>query len=102
MDTASTRLCSQLRARGAEKREYLYEKRHITASGHETTDTDPGVATSRDDYSLEKYRLGQNHFQIELLGNLDHVPEAGALVVVTFPKPKRGSGFPARVFAILP
>jgi kynurenine formamidase len=36
---------------------YLYEERHITASGHETTDTDPGLATSKDDYSLEKYIL---------------------------------------------
>jgi kynurenine formamidase len=81
---------------------HLYETRRITASGHETTDTDPGVATSRDDYSLEKYVLGTNHFQIELLTNLDKVPEAGALVVVSFPKPKRGSGFPARVFAIVP
>jgi kynurenine formamidase len=81
---------------------YLYEKRHITASGHETTDTDPGVATSKDDYTLETYILKQNHYQIELLCNLDRVPESGALVVATFPKPKRGSGFPARVFAILP
>jgi len=31
---------------------YLYEERKITASGHETTDTDPGIATSKDDYSL--------------------------------------------------
>jgi len=38
----------------------------------------------------------------ELLVNLDRVPEAGALVVVTVPKAKNGSGFPARVFAILP
>jgi kynurenine formamidase len=30
------------------------------------------------------------------------VPEAGAIAVVSFPKPKGGSGFPARVFAILP
>ncbi|MDI7246781.1 MAG: cyclase family protein [Bacillota bacterium] len=81
---------------------YLCEERKITASGHETTDTDPGLATSKDDYSLETYILGQNHYQIELLTNLDKVPEYGALVVVTFPKPKYGSGFPARVFAILP
>jgi kynurenine formamidase len=81
---------------------YLYEARKIGASGHETTDTDPGMATSKDDYSLETYILKQNHYQIELLANLDKVPEAGALVVVTFPKPKDGSGFPARVFAILP
>ncbi len=81
---------------------YLYEDRKITASGHETTDTDPGIATSKDDYSLETYILKQNHYQIELLTNLDQVPEVGALVVAAFPKPKDGSGFPARVFAILP
>jgi len=81
---------------------YLYEERKVTASGHETTDTDPGLATTKDDYSLEAYILGLNHYQIELLTNLDQVPEFGAVVVVSFPKPKGGSGFPARVFAILP
>ena len=81
---------------------YLYEERKITASGHEPTDTDPGVATSKNDYSLETYLLGTNHYQIELLANLDQVPESGAIVIVSFPKPKGGSGFPARVFAIVP
>ena len=81
---------------------YLYEERKITASGHEPTDTDPGVATSKGDYSLESYVLGTNHYQIELLANLDRVPESGAIVIVSFPKPKDGSGFPARVFAIVP
>ena len=82
--------------------QYLYEERKITASGHEPTDTDPGVATSKNDYSLETYLLGTNHYQIELLANLDQVPESGAIVIVSFPKPKGGSGFPARVFAIVP
>jgi kynurenine formamidase len=82
--------------------QFLYETRKITASGHETTDTDPGLATSKDDYSLESYVLGTNHFQIELLSSLDKVPEAGALVLVAFPKPEAGSGFPARVVAIVP
>ena len=81
---------------------YLYETRKIVASGHETTDTDPGTAASKGDFSLETYILKTNHYQIELLANLDQVPEFGALVVVTFAKPKKGSGFPARVFAILP
>lgn len=80
----------------------LYEERKITASGHETTDTDPGLATTKDDYSLETYILKTNHYQIELLTNLDQVPESGAIVIATFPKPKGGSGFPARVFAIVP
>jgi kynurenine formamidase len=82
--------------------QYLYEERKITASGHETTDTDPGVATSKEDYSLERYILSTNHYQIELLANLDQVPESGAIVIVSFPKPKGGSGFPARVIAITP
>jgi len=80
----------------------LYEQRGITASGHETTDTDPGLATTRDDYSLESYILKTNHYQIELLANLDQVPEAGGIVIVSFPKPRGGSGFPARVIAIVP
>ena len=82
--------------------QYLYEQKGIAASGHETTDTDPGLAVTRDDYSLESYILGTDHFQIELLANLDQVPEAGALVLVSFPKPEKGSGFPARVIAIVP
>lgn len=87
---------------GQEALRYLYEVRKITASGHETTDTDPGTSTSKGDYALETYVLGTDHYQIELLTNLDQVPETGAIVIVSFPKPKGGSGFPARVFAILP
>jgi kynurenine formamidase len=81
---------------------YLYEDRNITASGHETTDTDPGLQTTKDNYTLESYILGRDHFQIELLADLDRVPEYGALIVVAFPKPEGGSGFPARAFAVLP
>lgn len=80
----------------------LYEDRKITASGHETTDTDPGIATTKDDYSLESYILGLNHYQIEMLANLDQVPEAGALAIIMWPKPDGGTGFPARVIAIVP
>jgi len=81
---------------------YLYEECNITASGHETTDTEPGLVVSRDQYPLETYVLSQDKYQVELLANLDQVPESGALVVVSFPKPRDGSGFPARVFAICP
>lgn len=80
----------------------LYEQRKITASGHETLDTDPGVKTTKGIYECESYILGQNRYQIELLTNLDQVPEKGAMVIVSFPKPRNGSGFPARVFAIAP
>lgn len=81
---------------------FLLEQRHVAATGHETTDTDGGISASKDDYSLESYVLGTNHYQIELLAHLDRVPEAGALVMVSFPKPAAGAGFPARVIAIVP
>lgn len=81
---------------------YLYGVRHVTATGHETTDTDPGIAASHDDYSLESWILHAGHYQIEMLANLDRVPEYGGLVMVTFAKPGGGSGFPARVVAIVP
>ena len=79
---------------------HLVEEVGVTAVGHEQTDTDPGRATSAGDLSLERYLLGQDRWQIELLTNLHLVPECGALVVATWPKPLGGSGFPARVFAV--
>ena len=82
--------------------EFLFIDRNITAVGHETTDTDGGIATSSDtsSWSLESYILGLDRWQIELLTNLDKVPEYGALVMATWAKPRGGSGFPARVVAI--
>lgn len=81
---------------------YLYEERHIVASGHETLDTDAAVAQTETGFAAEKYVLGTDHYQIELMTNLDKVPEAGAIVFAIVPKPRNGSGFPARVFAVLP
>lgn len=78
----------------------LLEDRRVAAVGHEQTDTDPGLATSAGDYSLERYVLGQDRWQIELIANLDRVPPAGALLVAAWPKPKGGSGYPARLFAL--
>lgn len=79
---------------------FLIEERSVTAVGHEQTDTDPGLATSRQDFSLETYVLARDRWQIELMANLEGLPEAGAALIASWPKPLRGSGFPARVFAI--
>ena len=81
---------------------YLYEERKIVASGHEPPDTDAAVAQLTQGFAAETYILSQDRYQIELMANLDKVPEAGAIIFVTVPKPKDGSGFPARVFAIVP
>jgi kynurenine formamidase len=85
-----------------ESLKYLYETRKITASGHETPDTDCGIVSSSGELPCEYYVLSTNHYQIEFMANLDKVPPTGALIVATFPKLKDGSGFPARCFAILP
>jgi kynurenine formamidase/mono/diheme cytochrome c family protein len=81
---------------------YLYEGRRVVGTGHEPADTDAAVAQLKTGFAAEAYVLSTNHYQIELLANLDKVPEAGAIVFVTVPKPQDGSGFPARVFAIVP
>lgn len=80
--------------------EFLVTERDVAGVGHEQTDTDPGVRTSAGDLGLERYLLEQDRWQLELLARLDRVPEAGALIVATWPKPLGGSGFPARAFAI--
>jgi kynurenine formamidase len=76
---------------------FLYEQRGVTATGHESMDTDttPGMDS-------ETYILQHGHYQIEVMANLDRVPATGAIIVVTWPKVRGGLGFPARAFAILP
>ncbi|WP_059062420.1 cyclase family protein [Candidatus Protochlamydia naegleriophila] len=81
---------------------YLYEECLITATGHETIDPDPGYNARDTEWACERYILNLNHYQIELLTNLDRCPPKGAIVICSFPKPARSSGFPARVFAICP
>ena len=76
---------------------FLYEQRGVTATGHEAMDTD-----TTDKMDSETYILQHGHYQIEVMTNLDKVPATGALIVVTWPKVKKGLGFPARAFAILP
>jgi kynurenine formamidase len=77
--------------------QFLYERRGIVANGHESMDTD-----ITPDLQAEKWLLQHGHWQIEVMANLDRVPATGALIVVTWPKPLHGLGFPARAFAILP
>jgi kynurenine formamidase len=81
---------------------YLDLDRMAVAIGHETPDTDPGMVASASTYTLESWHLRQDRFQIEMLCNLDRVPEAGAVIIATWPKARGASGFPARVLALLP
>jgi kynurenine formamidase len=81
---------------------FLFDERGVTAIGHEPIDADAAVAQKEGFFSCESYVLETNRFQVELIANLDKVPEAGALLVCSWPKPRAGSGFPARLFAIIP
>jgi kynurenine formamidase len=80
--------------------EELLERRGAIAIGHEQFDTGPGQATSKGDFSLEQYVRSRDRWQIELLANIGDLPEAGALIMVSWPKALGGSGFPARAVAI--
>jgi kynurenine formamidase len=82
--------------------DYLVLTRNVTAIGHETLDTDPGVFAGAGEWPLQTYYMGLDKYQIEAMNALDKVPEIGAYIVATWAKPKDGSGFPARVFAIIP
>ncbi len=85
---------------GLDALEFLADERNVTAIGHETTDTDPGAIAGLGLFPAETLWLSKDRYQIELLTQLDELPATGAIVVVSFPKPRGGSGFPARVFAL--
>jgi kynurenine formamidase len=76
---------------------FLHLQRQILFHGHEPLDTDTTP-------TLEgEYWLMHNHFaQAEGVANLDQVPEAGALIIIGFAKPKGGTGGYARYIAVCP
>lgn len=82
---------------------FLFQKRHIKAVGHETFDTDSAIDFRKNGELLgEYYVLEQDTFQVELLKNLDKLPAKGAVIFNICPKPEKASGFPVRLFAVLP
>lgn len=80
---------------------YIYEERNAAANGHETLDTDASVlAAEAGDLACERYVLSKNKLQIEVLCNLDKVPEAGAVLFAAWPRIEGATGLPVRVWAI--
>jgi len=79
---------------------FLCEKRGITAVGHEPPDTDPAEANKVELWGAERYILGQDKFQIEILRNLDLLPPTGTIITIGFPKIPNSPGFTARCLAI--
>ena len=80
---------------------YIYEVRHAAANGHETLDTDASAECAKaGDLACERYVLASGKIQVEVLCNLDKVPAAGAIAVVSWPNFVGANGLPARVFAV--
>lgn len=80
---------------------YIYEVRNAAANGHETLDTDASVlAAEAGDLACERYVLGKEKLQVEVLCNLDQVPEAGAVVIAAFLPIQGATGLPVRMWAI--
>lgn len=80
---------------------FLYEERHIAANGHETLDTDASrEAAKAEDLACERYVLSSGHIQIEVLCNLDKVPNAGAILFASWNNFSGANGLPCRVWAI--
>ena len=80
----------------------LIEDKKVAAIAHETPDTDSGLTAGNEGGPLESYVLKQNVWQIENLANADRLPPNGFLVIVGVPKCEKATGFPVRVFAIIP
>ncbi len=80
---------------------YIYETRNAAANGHETLDTDASVECEKaGDLACERYVLDSGKLQVEVLKNLDQVPEEGALIFIAWPNIEGASGLPARAVAI--
>ena len=81
--------------------QYIYETRNAAANGHETLDTDASKeAEKAGDLACERYVLSKGKLQVEVLKNLDKVAEAGAVVIVAWPRIEGAGGMPVRVVAI--
>ena len=81
----------------------LFEDCKIAAVGHEMLDTDAACdVVKRGFLDCELYVLNSNHYQVELMCNLDLVPETGGVIFVGVPKFKDLPGFPVRAWAIVP
>lgn len=82
---------------------FLVEERNVAAIGHEPFDTAAAVGSAAaGDIQCERYILGTDRFQIEVMDNLDQVPATGAVLFVAMPRIVEANGMPVRAWAVLP
>ncbi len=82
---------------GLDALKFLHGQRHILFHGHEPLDTD-----STPNLEGEQWLMHNGFAQAEGVANLDKVPEAGALVIIGYPKFGGGLGGYARYVAVCP
>ena len=83
----------------ADAARYLIEERKIAGLGIDTLSTDPGNSK---EFPAHRIVLKAGAVNIENLANLDQVPTHGATLIVAPLRIAKGSGAPARVFALVP
>jgi kynurenine formamidase len=82
---------------------FLAEGSSIVGYGVETVGTDAGIAHSFDPpFPAHNFLLGAGKYGVTQLANLAQLPPSGATIVVAPLKLVRGTGSPARVFALVP
>ncbi|MDR1125118.1 MAG: cyclase family protein [Deltaproteobacteria bacterium] len=80
----------------------LYEGRKVKAVGHETLDTDSGLAKTKAGFAGELWLLQIDRYQVEVMINLDQCPAVGGLIFCGVPKIRGAAGFPIRCIAVVP
>lgn len=80
-----------------------WSKRWPDKEQFENRDADASIDIRKHNDTVgERYVLGLDTFQIELLTGLDELPTRGSVILAISPKPKNAPGFPVRAFAISP
>jgi kynurenine formamidase len=81
-----------------EAAQMLIEETGAVAIAVDTLSLDPGNSAT---FDVHYGWLPTNRYGIECLANLDQVPAAGATLIVGAPKTGKGTGGPARIFAMV-
>ena len=77
---------------------FLVEARGIVGLGIDSPSTDGGNSTN---LSVHRYCAEHSVYHLENVTNIAHVPETGAVAVVTPLKLEKGTGAPVRLLALL-
>jgi kynurenine formamidase len=78
---------------------YLLSTGRVVAIAIDTASMDPGNSM---DFPVHRLWLGANKVGFENVAHTDRLPESGATIFCIPMKIGRGTGAPARIFALLP